>query len=97
MFILNGMGTEIINSDYVKRFVTVQKDDATLVSAVISDELITIGRYAERKEAEIALSELMVALADGKTHMMRGNTGRYVPAKKQHGYHGGKAIGHGGS
>lgn len=97
MFILNGMGTEIINSDYVKRFTTVVKEDATLISAVFSDGLVTIGRYAEKQEAELAMTELLEALSDNAAFFMRSNTGRYLPQKKTHCYHGKKEPSHGGS
>lgn len=97
MFILNGMGTEIINTDHVIRFTLVQKNDATLITAVFHDNFTTIGRYTERNEAELAMAELMEAISDGRPHFMRGNTGPYLPNKKQHGYHGQKTIGHGGS
>ena len=97
MFIFNGQGTEIINSDYVQRFAIIQKDDAILIAAVLSSDLVTIGRYAEKKEAESAMYELMSALSTGESYFMPENTGRYLPEKKRHGYHGGKSTGHGGS
>lgn len=97
MFIINGMGTEIINADYVERFTTVYKDDATIIAAVLPGGLVTIGRYGEKEEAETAMTELMEALSDSGTFAMRSNTGRYLPQKKMHGYHGKKSVGHGGS
>ena len=49
MFIMNGMGTEIINTDYVERFLLVQKEDAVLINANMPSKPVVIGRYAEGK------------------------------------------------
>lgn len=94
---MNGMGTEIINADYVERFLLVQKEDAVLINANMPSKPVVIGRYAERKEAEAAMAELLDALSEKNTFLMREDTGPYMPPKKQPRYHGGKPIRRGGS
>lgn len=99
MFIMNGAGTEIVNADWVERFMLIRKADAALFQAVIRgrDDIVTIGRYAERSEADFAMAELMEHLSGGESHAMYENTGRYLPEKRQHGYHGAHSTRHGGS
>lgn len=41
---MNGMGTEIINADYVERFLLVQKEDAVLINANMPSKPVVIGR-----------------------------------------------------
>lgn len=99
MFIMNGTGTEIVNTECVERFMLIRKDDAALIQAVIRgrDGIVTIGRYAEASEASRAMAELMEHLSAGESHAMYGNTGRYLPEKRQNGYHGAHSARHGGS
>lgn len=59
MYILTGDGKSIIDSSFVKRFCIVEKSDACLIVASYSaDRAVTIGRYADRKEADAAFSSL---------------------------------------
>lgn len=67
MYILNGSGTEIVNSDYVERFCLVQKEDAALIVASYHTDRppVTLARYADGAEARSALQSLLQELASG--------------------------------
>lgn len=71
MYILNERQTEIINSDYVERFVVAEKPDAGLCIASYArtgeKQCVTIGRYKNLKEAQEALAGLFLAMAAGET------------------------------
>ena len=57
MYILAGDGKSIIDTDFVERFCIVEKLDACLIVASYSaDRAVTIGRYADRKEADAAFN-----------------------------------------
>lgn len=70
MYIMVSTGMEIINSEFVERFCVVEKPDAALVVASYDRSTMgarTMGRYADVREAQEALDELLVALAGGQT------------------------------
>lgn len=59
MYILTSDGKSIVDSSFVERFCIVEKPDACLVVASYSaDRAVTIGRYADRKEADSAFRSL---------------------------------------
>lgn len=64
MYILTSDEKSIVDSSFVERFCLVEKPDAVLIVASYSAErIVTIGRYADRKEACSALSDLHMNLA----------------------------------
>ena len=70
MYIMVPTGMQIINSNFVVRFCVVEKPDAALVVASYDRSTVgahTLGRYADVREAQEALGELLVALAGGQT------------------------------
>lgn len=69
MYIMVPSGMQIINSEFVERFCVTEKPDAALIVASYSDVRppVTMGRYANTKEAKQTLGELMAALAGGQT------------------------------
>lgn len=100
MFFMNGARTEIINTDFVERFLLVEKEDACLVIASYArgDETpVTLGRYTTKAEARDALYELLDAISND-SYEMPENTGTYKPMSDRiNRYHGKKTKGHGGS
>lgn len=59
MYILTSDAKSIIDSRFVERFCIVEKPDAVLIIASYSvDHAVTIGKYADRKEADDAFSRL---------------------------------------
>lgn len=86
MYILSCGGKEIVNSEFVERFLVSVKPDATLVigSYNATRPPVTIGRYADEKEAKETLLTLWNALAGGQT-MFEMPESRYYfeePVKK---------------
>lgn len=70
MYILTSDGKSIVDTAFVERFCIVEKPDACLIVASYSaDRAVTIGRYADRKEADAAFSGLFNNLV--------GNSGTY--------------------
>lgn len=66
MYILTSDRKSIVDSSFVERFCIAEKPDAWLIVAGYSaDRAVTIGRYADRKEARSALGDLLTALAGG--------------------------------
>lgn len=67
MYIMTNNETQIINSDFVERFVIVEKPDAALIIASYTSANepppVTIGRYKDRKEAQDASKDMFYALA----------------------------------
>lgn len=60
MYILTSDGKSIVDSSFVERFCIVEKPDACLLSqATPQIAPVTIGRYADRKEADSAFSSLL--------------------------------------
>lgn len=60
MYILTSDMKSIVDSSFVERFCLVEKPDAVLIVASYSAErAVTIGRYADRKEADAAFSSLL--------------------------------------
>lgn len=78
MYILDERGNQIVVSEFVQRFVIVRKPDAALIVASYGrgvDEAITIGRYANEKEAKDALIDLFNNLSyDGNCIRMLQST-----------------------
>ncbi len=71
MYILTSNGKSIVDSNFVERFCLVEKPDAWLVVASYSESrIVTIGRYANREEADSAFSSLFNDLA--------GSSGTYA-------------------
>lgn len=71
MYILTESQRQIINSEFVERFLLVTKDDATLIIAsyrLSDDKTVTIGRYENDKEAQDIMSELFSALVSNATY-----------------------------
>lgn len=66
MYILNGPGKEIINSDFVERFCIVERDDAVLIVASYNaDRKATVSKYRDMKEAKNVLSDMLAAFERG--------------------------------
>lgn len=67
MYVMTSNGAQIINSDFVERFVLAEKPDAALILASYTSANepppVTIGRYKDREEAQGVLSDLFSALA----------------------------------
>lgn len=67
MYIMTNNESQVINSDFVERFVIVEKPDAALIVASYTSASepppVTIGRYKDRKEAKDALRDMFSALA----------------------------------
>lgn len=73
MYVLAGDGKSIIDTDFVERFCIVEKLDACLIVASYSaDRAVTIGRYADRKEADAAFGCLFNDLGE------RGDEGTFT-------------------
>lgn len=68
MYILNERGLELLNSDFVQRFVIVRRPDAALVIASYGadDRAVTLGRYKDLREAKEVLMGLYTALRNGE-------------------------------
>lgn len=68
MYILDGRGMQIVNTEFVERFCVVTKPDAALIIASYSQnrEPVTLARYKDDKEAKAALMEMLGALAGGQ-------------------------------
>lgn len=64
MYILTSDGKGILDSRFVERFCIVEKPDVVLIIASYSaDMAVTIGKYADRKEADDAFFKLFNSLA----------------------------------
>ena len=64
MYIMASNGKDIVDSSFVERFCLVEKPDAWLVVASYSESrIVTIGRYANRDEADSAFCRLFSDLA----------------------------------
>lgn len=60
MYILTSDMKSIVDSSFVERFCLVEKPDAVLIVASYgANRAVTIGRYADRKEADAAFSSLL--------------------------------------
>ena len=99
MWFMNGNCSEIVNSEYVERFVVVKRDDAVLIVASYGEtRRKTVGRYRNEKEAGAALVNLFRAIAkNSEVYFMDSSTGCIEIKKPKAGYHGKKVKGHGGS
>ncbi len=65
MYIWACDGKSIVDTRFVERFCIVEKLDACLIVASYSaDRAVTIGRYADRKEADAAFGCLFKALGE---------------------------------
>ena len=81
MFILNGSQREILNSEFIERFVIATKDDASLIIAsynVGDGGSVTMGRYADDKEAKGVLLDLFGALAGGADYYTMPESSYYA-------------------
>lgn len=97
MFILDGNRTQLINSDYIERISICETGDAAVVRIKLANDIVTAGRYADRKEAEAELIKLMESVEEGYTHKMSESTGCRTPEKRQHTFNGRKPARRGGS
>lgn len=74
MYIWASDGRSIVDSRFVERFCIVEKPDACLIVASYSaDRVVTVGRYADRKEADAAFGCLFNDLGefgDDRTFVM---------------------------
>lgn len=70
MYILSGNKKEIINSDFVERFLIAIKPDTALVIASYSDVRppVTMGKCADENEGIEVLSDLYGALSGGAAY-----------------------------
>lgn len=60
MYIVTSSAKDIVDSSFVERFCIVEKPDAVLVIASYSAErAVTIGKYANREEADDAFFSLL--------------------------------------
>ncbi|MDO4564820.1 MAG: hypothetical protein Q4C04_04330 [Clostridia bacterium] len=68
MYILNGQGAEVLNSDRVERFCIAAKEDAALIVASYDNvrPAVTVARYKDVKEAKDALHSLFNAISEGQ-------------------------------
>ena len=81
MYILTERQREIINSEFVERFMIATKDDASLILAsyrIGDGGAVTIGRYADDKEAKDVLSNLFGALANRSTYYTMPESSYYA-------------------
>ena len=80
MYILNQSRTEIHNSDFFERFCISEKSDAALIvsSASRNSQPNTMGRYADKKEAQEILLELYTALHTGASDFEMPPSKRYA-------------------
>lgn len=71
MYILTSDGKNIIDSNFVERFCVVKKPDAVLIIASYSaDRAVTIGKYADEKEALGAFRGLFASITSGTDYKM---------------------------
>lgn len=97
MWFMNGNETEIINTEYVERFVIVEKDDAFLICASYSEtRVITVARYRNKEEAYSALVGLLDAISENSYYIESSTGCRENPNQKKR-YHGKKRKNWGGS
>lgn len=70
MYIMNSEGTQIINSEFIERFLISEKPDAVLVVLSYGNErpAKTLARYKDLREAKSAMGDLMAALAGGQAY-----------------------------
>lgn len=68
MIIMNPQGSMILNSDFVERFLVVEKPDVCLIIASYHEERqpVTIARYKDMEEAKDTLVDLFGALREGQ-------------------------------
>ena len=99
MWFMNRNESEIVNSEYVERFVIVKRDDAVLIVASYGEtRMKTLGRYRNEEEAGTALLNLFRAISENSEfYFMDSSTGCIEIKKPKAGYHGKKVKGHGGS
>lgn len=69
MYIMDAMQSTILNSDFVERFLVVDKGDAVLIIASYSQDRspVTMGRYKNTKEARDVLCDMFIALHGGQS------------------------------
>lgn len=71
MYILTSDGKSIIDSNFVDRFCIVEKFDAILIIASYSaDRAVTIGKYANYREAVDAFHGLFTCIKSGSDYEM---------------------------
>lgn len=97
MWFMNGNETEIINTEYVERFVIVEKDDAVLICASYSEtRVITVARYRNKEEAYSALVRLLDAISENSC-FIESSTKYTENLNLKKRYHGRKQKNWGGS
>ncbi len=68
MYILNGPGKEIVNSDFVERFCIVEHEDtAMIIASYNANRAVTLSKYKDLPEASSVLGDMLAALAGGQT------------------------------
>lgn len=71
MYIMTSDGKSIVDSGFVERFCVVNKPDAILIIASYStDRAVTIGKYANTKEAFDAFHGLFASIKSGSDYEM---------------------------
>lgn len=72
MYIMTSDSKTIVDSGFVERFCLVEKPDATLIVAGYSaDRAVTIGRYADRQEADCAKGRQLILGEEGRNDAER--------------------------
>lgn len=69
MYILNAMGSGVLNCEFIERIILVEKDDAVLVVASYDSMRppVTMGWYRDKKEACGVLGDIFAALSGGQS------------------------------
>lgn len=83
MFIVTNQQNMIVNSEFVERFLIVEKPDASLIIASYNDirPPITLGRY-EQSESKSVLSDLYSALLSDQAGFVMPDSILYYQQKK---------------
>lgn len=84
MFIRTQDAKQIIDSSYVERFCVVVRPDAVLIIASYSeDRAVTIGKYADKNEADDAFSDLFYALCNDNQQFEMPESRLFVGERKK--------------
>jgi hypothetical protein len=83
MYIMDAQQKNILNADFVERYVIAEKDDAVLISASLgADRGVTLGRYNTLGEAQDILYRLYCALANNEPFFDMPQREHKEPVKK---------------
>lgn len=86
MYIMNSDKTILVNAMFVERFRITEKSDAVLISACknSTDPAITLGRYANLKEAREVFEDLYAALANNRSFFDMPDSILYAMERKKY-------------